>query len=97
MYQKGKHGYKIYLPKKVINTPIRVCHQAYGHILVGAGKTYKIIEHFYYPRLAKITGKVLKECDSCQRNKIPTWSSLVIQKYIQPDKLKPNMATNIFS
>ena len=85
MYQKGKDGYKIYLPKKIINTLIRECHQAYGHI--GKGKTSKIIgEHFYYPRLAKITRRVLKECDSCQRNKIPTWSSPVTQEYVQPEK-----------
>ena len=85
MYKKGKDGDKIYLPRNMVDTLIKECHEAYGHI--SAGKTHKLIaEHFYFPRAAKIARQVLRKCDSCQRNKIPTWVSPVIQEYVQTDK-----------
>ena len=63
----------------------RECHQARGYI--SAGKTHRLIaEHFHFPRAAKIARQVLSNCDSCQRNKIPTWASPVIQEYVQTDK-----------
>ena len=83
--KKEKDGHKIYLPKNIVDTLITECHQTYGHI--GAGKTHKIIaEHFYYSQLAKVVRQVLRDCDSCQRNNVPTWASPVIQEYVRPAK-----------
>ena len=60
--KKEKDGYKIYLPKNIVDTLVMECYQAYGH--TGAGKTYKLIaEHFYYPRLAKVARQILTKCD----------------------------------
>ena len=93
--KKEKDGHKIYVPKNVVDTLITECHQAYGHI--GAGKTHKIIaEHFYDPRLAKVARQVLRDCDSCQRNKVPTCASPVIQEYVRPEKPPQLLSIDFF-
>ena len=83
IYQKTPEGDKIYLPIERLKTLIWECHSAYGY--TGADRNHKIIrEHFYYPRLTKIIRQTLRTCSSCQRNKIPTTSSTIIQESVQP-------------
>ena len=83
LYQKARDVKKIYLHRKAIEMLIWEGHKAYGHI--GADKSYKISEHFYYPRLAKIIRQTLRSCDSCQRNKIPTIATQVTFESVQPE------------
>ncbi|CAB0044371.1 unnamed protein product, partial [Trichogramma brassicae] len=72
IYQyQTKDGIKVYLPRNLLRELITEIHQLYGH--VGPRKvTAMISEDFYWPNLIKQVSKILKTCDSCQRNKVCT-------------------------
>ncbi|CAB0040671.1 unnamed protein product [Trichogramma brassicae] len=57
------------LKRPITKDLITEIHQLYGH--VGPRKvTAMILEDFYWPNLIKQVSKILKTCDSCQRNKV---------------------------
>lgn len=71
VYRKNENRERIYLPLETFKALAWECHTAYGHI--GPYKVYCILnETFYYPKALKLLRQTLRECDSCQRNKIPT-------------------------
>lgn len=74
----------IVLTEEIINNLVLETHQLYGHL--GVLKCVKMIsENFYYPNLKAKTTRILRGCDSCQRNKIYTSSTAGRSSPIVPD------------
>ncbi|CAB0029046.1 unnamed protein product, partial [Trichogramma brassicae] len=61
-------GPRCYLPQILLKPLVSEIHELYGH--VGPRKCVALIsESFYCPNLHRHVQKILKSCDSCQRNK----------------------------
>ncbi|KAL7292688.1 hypothetical protein TKK_0013812 [Trichogramma kaykai] len=85
-------GKKVYLPRILLDKFISEIHQLYGHI--GPRKvTAMISEDFYWPNLIKRASKILRTCDSCQRNKVHTQPIVGLTQPMLPTK--PNELLSI--
>ena len=82
LYRKDrKQNYRVIVPQKLIEKLIRETHEAYGHI--GQRKLNKLLEEaFYIKNLRHKVCKILAYCDTCQRNKHCTRSSVALQQTI---------------
>ena len=65
---------KIVIPKSLINLLVEEIHEIYGHI--GSYKCFRIFnESFTYNKAIRKISRILKCCDSCQRNKYYQFST----------------------
>lgn len=72
---KGDVGHQnIVLTIELMTSLVNETHTIFGHI--GSRKCVSMIsESFYYPDLKEKASRILRTCDSCQRNKIYTAST----------------------
>lgn len=82
---------KIFLPESIVNNFIIETHEVYGHM--GTLKTMLIMnERFTFRRMRHKISKLIRSCDSCQRNKINTQGSFAEMHSIKPSRIKEHLS-----
>lgn len=74
---------KICIPEKIVDSLITEAHQIFGHF--GIKKTLTTLkEAFVFKKMRHRIARIIKYCDSCQRNKIDTQGSFAPMQTITP-------------